>query len=99
VSLFDQGLVEVLQASVTGLAPKTPYILALSVAPDGSGRLQPIAAFTTNPAGSAIVDTVGVIRRLVDGDGSAPSRYLVIASGTAAQPGPIVQVQRSLSQP
>lgn len=29
VSLFDQGLVQVLQAAVTGLAPKQPYVLAL----------------------------------------------------------------------
>jgi YVTN family beta-propeller protein len=37
VSLFDQGLLQVLQASVTGLQPKQPYVLALSRAPDGGG--------------------------------------------------------------
>ena len=30
VTLFDQGLVQVLEAAVTGLAPKQPYVLALS---------------------------------------------------------------------
>src|SRR5882762_2533145 len=30
VSLFDQGLTQVLQAAVTGLEPKKPYVLALS---------------------------------------------------------------------
>ena len=30
VSLFDQGLIQVLQASVTGLEPKQPYVLALA---------------------------------------------------------------------
>ncbi len=30
VSLFDQGLVQVLQASVTGLEPKKPYVLAFA---------------------------------------------------------------------
>src|SRR6202790_5262316 len=30
VSLFDQGLIQVLQASVTGLEPKKPYVLALA---------------------------------------------------------------------
>ena len=30
VSLFDQGLIQVLQASVTGLQPKQPYVLALA---------------------------------------------------------------------
>src|SRR5246127_2420696 len=56
VSLFDQGLIQILQASVTGLQPKQKYVLALSEHEDGSGRLQPLAAFMTNPAGSAIVN-------------------------------------------
>ena len=30
VSLFDQGLVQILQAAVTGLQPKQPYVLALA---------------------------------------------------------------------
>jgi hypothetical protein len=54
VSLFDQGLSQVLQASVTGLAPTQPYVLALSVEPNGNGPLEPLAAFMTIPAGSAI---------------------------------------------
>jgi hypothetical protein len=35
VTLFDQGLVQVLQAAVTGLEPKQPYVLALATQPDG----------------------------------------------------------------
>jgi hypothetical protein len=85
--------VQVLQASVTGLAPKQSYILALSTKPDGSGAIQPLASFTTNPAGSAIVDTVGPIRQIVEGSDTAPRRYLVVAEGNAAQIGRIVQVQ------
>ena len=52
ISLFDQGLLQVLQASATGLEPKHAYVLALSRKADGSGPLEPLAAFTTNPAGS-----------------------------------------------
>ena len=59
VSLFDQGLMQVLQASVTGLEPKQKYVLALADQSDGSGPLQPLAAFMTNPAGSAIVNAPG----------------------------------------
>src|SRR6267378_680173 len=33
IALFDQGLVQVLQAAVTGLQPKQPYVLALSTRP------------------------------------------------------------------
>jgi YVTN family beta-propeller protein len=93
VSLFDQGLIQVLQASVTGLAPKLPYVLALADNASGQGALQPLAAFTTNPAGSAIVDTTGPIRQIVQSDAAAQERYLVIAEGTPAQPGAVVQVE------
>ncbi|GAB3092654.1 YncE family protein [Lysobacter terrae] len=93
VSLFEQGLTQVLQAAVSGLEPKQPYVLALSANPDGSGALQPLAAFKTNPRGSAIVNAVGPIRQLVrDSDGSS-RRYLVIAPGTTEQPGSPIQVQ------
>lgn len=93
ISLFDQGLIQVVQAAVAGLAPRTPHVLALADAPDGSGSLEPIAAFTSNPAGGAIVNALGPIRQQVrDRHGSA-RRYLVIAPGTAAAPGTPVQVQ------
>jgi YVTN family beta-propeller protein len=93
VTLFDQGLVQVLQASVTGLAPKQPHVLAFSDKPDGSGPLEPLAAFTANPAGAAIVNATGPIRQIVRSPEGAPRRYLVIATGTPAQPGAPVQVQ------
>jgi hypothetical protein len=38
VSLFDQGLIQVPEAAVSGLAPKTSYILALAENPDGTAR-------------------------------------------------------------
>jgi len=93
VALFDQGILQVLQAAVTGLPPKQPHVLALSNQADGGGPLEPLSAFTTNPAGAAIVNAVGPIRQIVQGEARAPRRYLVIASGTAAQPGAVVQVQ------
>jgi len=93
VALFDQGLVQVLQAAVTGLEPRRPYVLALSTRPDGGGVLQPLAAFTTNPAGSAVVNALGPIRQLVRGEVEGPRRYLVIAPGTPDHHGAPVQIQ------
>ncbi len=93
VSLFDQGLSQVLQASVTGLEPKRPYVLALAPQADGGGTLEPLAAFMTNPAGSAIVNAVGPIRQLVQSGQDVPSRYLVIVEGKADKLGKPVQVQ------
>ena len=93
VSLFDQGLIQVLQASVTGLRPKQPYIVALAGEPNGAGALEPLASFMTNPAGAAIVNVTGAIRQVVRGEDSIPRRYLVIAEGHPDKPGPVVQVQ------
>jgi len=93
VTLFDQGLLQVLQASATGLQPEHPYVLALSGRKDGGGPLEALAAFTTNPAGSAIVNALGPTRQVVQGSADAPRRYLVIAPGSAAEPGEPVQVQ------
>jgi hypothetical protein len=39
VSLSDQGLVQVLEAAVTGLDPKKPYVLALANEPTGARGL------------------------------------------------------------
>ena len=93
VTLFDQGLVQVLQASVTRLRPKSPYVLALATRADGGGTLQVLAGFTTSPTGSAIVNAVGPIRQLIRSDATAQRRYLVIAAGSAAERGKPIQVQ------
>ena len=93
VSLFDQGLSQVLQASVTGLEPKQKYVLALAAQSDGRGELQPLAEFMTNPAGAAIVNAVGPIRQIVQSAATTERRYLVIAPGDAGHLGEAVQVQ------
>jgi YVTN family beta-propeller protein len=93
IALFDQGLTQVLQAAVTGLEPKKPYILALSDTPDGGGALQALSNFMTNPAGSAVVSAVGPIRQIVDAKHKDEKRYLVIAASDNGKPGPVIQVQ------
>jgi YVTN family beta-propeller protein len=92
VALFDQGLVQVLEAAVTGLEPKQSYVLALSRRADGGGALEPLATFITNPAGAAIVNAVGPIRQAVRAEHQS-RRYLVIVSGTSSQLGAPVQIQ------
>ncbi len=94
VSLFEQGLVQILEASVTGLEPRRSYVLALASRADGSGPLEPLSLFTTNPAGSAIVNAIGAIRQIVRGEAAAPRRYLVIAPGPANAPGAPTQIER-----
>jgi YVTN family beta-propeller protein len=92
VALFDQGLTQMLEAAVSGLAPRQAYVLALSTHVNGSGPLQALASFKTNPAGAAIVNTVGPVRQLVQGADLAPRRYLVIVPDTPGASA--VQIQR-----
>ena len=91
---LGKRLVDLLQAAVTGLEPKKPYLLALSMNADGAGALEPVAKFTANPAGAAIVNAIGPLRKSVEGNASGPRRYLVIAAMDGDKPGALVQVQR-----
>lgn len=94
ITLFDQGLIQILQASATGLMPKHPYQLVLVANADGTGDVQPLANFMTNPAGSAIVNASGPIRQVVQADAPSDRRWLAIREGTSDAPGTIVQVQQ-----
>jgi YVTN family beta-propeller protein len=94
VSLSDQGLVQVLEAAVTDLEPGKPYLLALASEPSGTGAVEPLQGFMTNPAGAAVVNAIGPIRQLVRGEDNVPRRYLVILPGTSDTHGAPVQVQR-----
>jgi YVTN family beta-propeller protein len=94
VLLSDQGLVQVLEAAVTGLEPGKPYVLALASEPSGTGTIEPLQGFMTNLAGAAVVNTIGPIRQLVRGESNSPRRYLVILPGSADSHGVPVQVQK-----
>jgi YVTN family beta-propeller protein len=95
VALFDQGLTQVLQAAVTGLEPMKSYVLALSSDPQGAGPLEPVARFTANAAGAAVVNAVGPIRQVVAPSQAASRRYLAIAPiSPDGSPGSPVQLQR-----
>jgi YVTN family beta-propeller protein len=93
VSLFDQGVTQVVQAAVTGLEPRGAYVLALSARPNGGGALLPLAAFTANSNGAAIVNAIAPVRQLVQATDSE-RRYLVIVGGTPSRLGAAVQIQK-----
>ena len=61
---------------------------------DGGGVIQPLAKFMTNPAGGAIVNTLGPLRQIVSDAKDDMRRYLVIASGDPMMPSAVVQVQK-----
>ena len=83
VTVNNQGLIDLLQAAVTGLRPKTNYRLALvEHLSKPYGKLDSLVAFTTNPAGAAIVNTLGPLRQVVAGSANQKDRrYLIIVPG------------------
>jgi YVTN family beta-propeller protein len=83
VTVNNQGLIDLLQAAVTGLRPKTNYQLALAERRSKPyGKLDLLVAFTTNPAGAAIVNTLGPLRHVVTGPANQKDRhYLIIVPG------------------
>lgn len=93
VALFEQGYIQMLQASVNALEPRRPYVLALSRSADGSGELEPLAEFTTNPAGSAVVNALGPLRDTVRTDAPDQRRYLVIVAADMKAKSRPLQVQ------
>lgn len=91
VTLFDQGIVQILEAAVTGLKPGAPYVLGLQAT---GGQTEPLASFRTNAAGAAVVNTTGPIRQIVEPGAATEARKLVIAPGVQEHFGVPVQVQR-----
>jgi DNA-binding beta-propeller fold protein YncE len=93
VALFDQGLTQVLELAAAGLEPAGHYVLALSAHPLHPTDVELLEQFTANAAGGAIVNAVGPIRQLVQGDADAPRRFLFIAPLQGQSVGAPVQIQ------
>lgn len=96
VTVNNQGLIDLLEAAVTGLEPKSLYQLALAESPNVPyGKLQPLSNFMTDATGAKVVTTIGPLRQVVaDHAGASIRCYLVIVpirDGVAGMP---VQVQR-----
>jgi hypothetical protein len=77
---------------VTGLQPKQPYFWR-SQPSKRWWRAGAAGGIHDQPAGSAIVNATGPIRQVVQGEDKIERRYLVIAQGTPAKLGPVVQSQ------
>ena len=92
VSLFDQGLMQVLEAAVTGLAPRQPYVLALSTHARWRRARATSCGLHDEPGwiGHRQRDRSHSADRWADA--GEERRYLVILSG-AAETGAPVQVQ------
>jgi YVTN family beta-propeller protein len=97
VAINNQGLIDLVQAAVTGLQPKQKYELVLvEHASPPYGEIQPLESFQTNPAGAAIVNTLGPIKQVVAGNSAIQRRYLAIVPTENGDRGTPVQVQLGL---
>jgi YVTN family beta-propeller protein len=100
VTLNNQGLIDLLQAAVTGLKPKSKYQLVLMRKNEEPyGLIEPLTEFQANPAGAAIVNTLGPLRQFVAGPANPDDRrYLAIVPLEEAGSGKPVQIQLSSSR-
>jgi YVTN family beta-propeller protein len=99
VTLNNQGLIDLLQAAVTGLKPKSKYQLVLMRKNEEPyGLIEPLTEFQANPAGAAIVNTLGPLRQFVAGPANPDDRrYLAIVPLEEGGSGKPVQIQLSSS--
>jgi len=62
--------------------PMSPYQLDLAGPGDASGKLEPLAVFTTQPDGSAIVQAIGPLKTLAaeagTSAGESSHRFLIV---------------------
>jgi hypothetical protein len=73
VSLFDQGLIQVLEAAVSGLQP----LAILRTNPDGAGIVQTVGPLKSLSADTATDAAMGSRRFLVVTELSDPSRVIL----------------------
>jgi YVTN family beta-propeller protein len=76
------GLLDLIELAPAGLAPKTQYQMYLTESGHAPfGKLVPLASFTTNPDGGAIVQSLGPLKTLAaSADAAAASRRFLIVT-------------------
>jgi len=78
------GLLDLVQISAEGLAPKSQYRVYLAESDHAPfGKLEPLAVLTTNPDGAGSVQAIGPLKTLADGARAAaggPSHRFLIVS-------------------
>ncbi|SRR5258708_2514498 len=82
VAVNSLGLLDLVQVAAENLMPMSPYQLDLAGPGDASGKLEPLAVFTTQPDGSAIVQAIGPLKTLAaeagTSAGESSHRFLIV---------------------
>jgi len=78
------GLLDLVEMAPAGLAPKTQYQMYLAESDHAPfGKLVPLATFTTNPDGAAVVQTIGPLKTLTANGSDVmaePSRRFIVVT-------------------
>jgi YVTN family beta-propeller protein len=94
VAVNNQGLIDIVEASVTGLQPEQSYELAFVEHPTiPYGKIEPLEMFKTNQAGAAVVTTIGPIKQIVTATSETQRRYLAIVPTQSKDQRLPVQIQ------
>src|SRR5262249_12078765 len=83
VAVNSLGLLDLVQIAAVGLAPKAQYQVYLAASDHlPFGKLAPLAILKTNPDGAGIVQALGPLKVLAQGDGAAAGgasqRFLIV---------------------
>jgi YVTN family beta-propeller protein len=97
VAVNSLGLLDLVEVAAVNLMPTSQYQLNLTESADASEKLEPLAVFTTQPDGSAIVQAIGPLKTLAAEAGTSVSassgQFLIVTP--ANNPSQIVLRQSS----
>jgi YVTN family beta-propeller protein len=97
VAVNSLGLLDLVEVAAENLTPASQYQLNLAERGDTSEKLEPLAVFTTQPDGSAIVQAIGPLKTLAaeagTSAGDSSRQYLTVTP--ASNPSQIVLRQAS----
>src|ERR1700730_2860073 len=97
VAVNSLGLLDLLQVAAENLMPASQYQLNLTESGDASEKIEPLAVFTTQPDGSAIVQAIGPLKTLAAEAGTSvnasSAQFLIVTP--ANNPSQIVLRQSS----
>jgi hypothetical protein len=95
VAVNSLGLLDLVEVAAENLMPASQYQLNLAERGDTSEKLEPLAVFTTQPDGSAIVQAIGPLKTLAaeagTSAGDSSRQYLTVTP--ASNPSQIVLLQ------
>ena len=82
------GLLDLVEVAAENLMPASQYQLNLAERGDTSEKLEPLAVFTTQPDGSAIVQAIGPLKTLAaeagTSAGDSSRQYLTVTPASNA---------------